>query len=502
MSMKKKVCQGSRGRVGILLVVVLALGVLNGCVHVGPDYKAPEQETPDLWEQELIRGLAEGEAALQTWWTTFNDPVLNSLIERAVGGNLDLKEAFARVKEARAMRGVASGERYPDLNAGGSAAKIRESDDFDVVTKDSNRTDDFYDVGMDATWEIDFWGRISRSIESADANLQASVENYRDALVILYAEIALNYVEARTMQARIRFAEASVGTQRGTLSITKARLRAEISGELDVRQAELNLANTESIIPQLKTRLVQAVNRLGVLLGEFPYALHQELAPPAPIPQPPARVAVGVPAELLRQRPDIRRAERQLAAQTARIGVATADLYPRFSLSGAFAYSGTNGTDLLDWGRRKFLFGPSFRWNIFDGGRVRNRINVEKTRAEQALVRYEQTVLKAAEDVENSMVSYTQQSDRREILQRAVVAAGKSVELVKALYKAGLTDFQNVFDMERSHFEQQQAFAASEGLVTENLVRLYKALGGGWEPQPEKIVEEVKDQEDRGEPIF
>ncbi len=502
MARKKEVLGKSTGRVGILLVVALLLGVLNACAHVGPDYKPPEQETPDLWQQELTKGLAEGEAALQTWWTTFNDPVLNSLIERAVKGNLDLKEAFARVREARAFRGVASGERYPDLNAGGDAARSRTSDDFLLITTDQNRTDDFYNAGFDATWEIDFWGRIGRSIESADASLQASVENYRDALVILYAEIALNYVEVRTLQARLRFAEASAETQKRTLEITKARLRAEISGELDVRQAELNLANTESIIPQLRSSLVQAINRLGVLLGEFPDALHQELTRPASIPKPPAQVTVGLPAELLRQRPDIRRAERELAAQTAQIGVATADLYPRFSLSGAFAYQGTNGSDLFDWGRRSWFFGPSFRWNLFDGGRVRNRINVEKARAEQALVRYQQTVLNAAEDVENSMVSYTQETDRREILQRAVVAAGKSVELVKALYKAGLTDFQNVFDMERSYFQQQQNFAASEGLVTENLVRLYKALGGGWEPQPEKIEEEVKDQEDRGEPIF
>ena len=500
MARNKEVLGKSTGRVGMLLVVVLALGLLQACATVGRDYIPPEPEAPDVWHEKLMKGLAEGKPALQSWWTVLNDPVLDSLIERAAKGNLDLQEAFARVKEARARRGFATGERFPDINGEGFIERGRTSEDFLLITTDQERTDTIGGVGLDATWEIDFWGRISRSIESADAGLQASLENYRDVLVLLYAEIALNYVEARTLQARICFAEESVRTQRGSLEITKARLKAEISGELDVRQAELNLANTESLIPRLKASRVQAINRLGVLLGDFPGALHAELDEPAPIPRPPDKVLVGVPTDVLRQRPDIRRAERELAAQTAQIGVATADLYPRFSLSGAFAFEGTS--DIFDWSKRTWFIAPAFRWNLFDGGRVRNRIKAEDARTQAALVRYEQSVLSALEDVENAMTSYIQETDRSKILNRSVIAAGKSVDLVKALYKAGLTDFQNVFDMERSSFEQQQEFAASTGLVTQNLIRIYRALGGGWQPEPKVLEEEIQDQEKRGEPIF
>ena len=236
MASKKEVAGKSTGRVGIFFVIVSAIGLLQACATVGPDYKQPELETPDLWHQQLVDGLAEGEASLQNWWTVLNDPTLDSLIERATKGNLDLKEAFARIKEARALRGVATGERYPDINGDGFVERNRTSDDFLLIQKSQDNPETIAAVGLDATWEIDFWGRITRSIESADAGLQASLESYRDVLVVLYSEIALNYVQVRTLQARIRFAKSQAESQRGTLEITKARLKAEISGELDVRR--------------------------------------------------------------------------------------------------------------------------------------------------------------------------------------------------------------------------------------------------------------------------
>ncbi len=469
-----------------LLPGALALGLLQGCVTlvtVGPDYTPPETEVPDAWHQAATEGLAEGEANLQTWWGTLNDPVLIGLIERAGQGNLDLKEAVARIREARARLGIASGEQFPDIDGQGLFERSRVSKGVaDAVPPPQDRTDNFYSIGLDSSWEIDFWGRIKRAVESADASLKASIEDYRDVVVVLLADVASNYVEVRALQARIRTARGNVEIQRRTLQLTKDRLEAGIAPELDVRQAELNLATTESVIPTLQILLVQAINRLGVLLGEPPSTLHAELAQPAPIPKPREEVTVGLPADLLRQRPDIRRAERALAAQTAQIGVATADLYPRFSLLGTFALEAVDGVKFFDRGNQAYGFGPAFRWNIFDGGRIHNNIKAQDALTEQALVRYENTVLRALEDVENSMVAYVQERDRREALARSVAAAERSVEIVEQAYIIGLTDFQNVLDTQRSLFEQQDALAESEGDVTQNLIRIYKALGGGWAP--------------------
>ncbi len=458
---------------------ILAAGlILQGCAAVGPDYIRPEPSMPDRWEQELAEGVAEGRAGLQTWWTVFNDPLLNELIEKAVEGNLNLEIAYGRIAEARGFLGIATGERLPDLNASGVAARQRVGEDFASPLADN--PGNFYSLGLDSSWELDFWGRIRRSVESAEANLQASVEDYRDALVVLLSEIARSYVEVRTLQARILFAEKNIEAQRNTLKATKDRFKADISPELDVYQAELNLARTESILPDLLTALVRTINRIGVLTGQHPGAVQDILAPPAPIPNADGDILVGIPSDLLRQRPDVRRAERQLASQTALIGVAVADLYPRFALFGEFGLEATS--NLFNGGNRFYSFGPSFRWNIFSAGRIRSRVMVEDARAEQLLAGYELTVLNALEEVENAMVAYAQEQDRREMLARSVSAAQKSVELVEQLYKLGLTDFQNLLDMERSLFEQQDRLAESEGRMTQNLVSLYKALGGGWSP--------------------
>ena len=484
----------------LLLVLVVAL-LLQSCISVGPDYEAPDMSAPDMWQAKLVEGVATGEMPLETWWKVFNDPVLDGIMDRAVDGNLDLRAAYARIKEARAIRGVATGERYPDINGGGDVFRERQTEDFGPLNPTNGRqTDWIYSTGVDGNWEIDFWGRISRSIASADADFQASIEDYRDILVLLYSEIARNYVDVRTLQERIEVAKYNVETQRGSLEITQARFRAEISPELDVRQAELNLARTESLIPELRQLAARAVHRLGVLIGENPGVLYSELSKPTAIPQPPPEVLVSVPANLVRQRPDIRSAERRLAAQSERIGIATADLYPTFFLLGDFGYLASS--DLFDSRNRAWSFGPTFRWNLFDGGRVRNQIEVQNARTEAALARYEQTVLVALEDVENAIVGYTEETVRRESLLRSVEAARKSVELVGVLYKSGLTDFQNVLDMERSLAEQEDTYVASVGLVTQNLIAIYRSLGGGWDPDPGLLQAEIQDAAMHGEPIF
>ncbi len=481
-----------------------ALLLLQGCsvFKVGPDYESPETAMPDQWHQRATAGLVDGEADIQNWWEVFNDPILTDLIEQATVGNKDLEVAFSRVQEARANRGFATGEFYPQVDGAGAAERTRQSEG--IVRNPGapqKRVDNFYSLGLDASWEIDVFGRIGRSVESADAGLQASIEDYRDVLVSLYSEVALSYIDVRAFQARIQFSKDNIATQAGTVTLTQDRLAAEIAPELDVRQAELNLARTEAELPRLEQAKVQAINRLGVLLGQPPAMLHPILEVDGPIPRPPQRIAAGLPSELLRQRPDIRAAERQLAAQTAQIGVATADLYPRFSLSGTFAFE-TAGSAIFGDGNHAWSFGPAFRWNIFNGGRVRNNILAQDARANQLLSDYENTVLEALEDVENSLVAFEQERIRRDALERSVIAAEESVRLVKELYIAGLTDFQNVLDMERSLAEQQDDLAESAGLVSQNLVALYRSLGGGWEPDPEPLQEEIRDQEEKGEPIF
>jgi len=462
-----------------ILIATLASLLVSGCA-VGPDFIKPEPVMPDAWHQELS-GSTTGEEGLQTWWERFNDPVLNKLIERAEINNFDLKIALERVNEARALLGFAAGERFPDINGGGDATRARYGEDFPAPSFDSKRTDYYYSTGLDAFWEIDLWGRVRRQVEAAEQSMYASIENYRDVLVILYAEVALNYIELRTLQQRLNFAEENTALQRETLKLTEDRLKAEIAPELDVEQAKLNLFRTESNIPLYRQAIVRTINRLGVLLGEQPQKLHAELTAPSAIPEPPSSVTVGIPTDILRQRPDIRKAERTLASQTARIGVAKADLYPAFSLVGTLGFEATS--DLFDSTNRYWSLGPQFRWNIFDGGRVRSRIQGADARAMQALAGYEQTVLLALEEVENAMVSFEQESNRRAILYQSVLAAQKSAELVRTLYITGLTDFQRLLDMERDLSEQQDSLAASQGTVSQNLVRLYKALGGGWNNQ-------------------
>jgi NodT family efflux transporter outer membrane factor (OMF) lipoprotein len=302
----------------------LVVGVLAGCA-VGPDYVAPKTDLPDLWEQELSEGLVDGEADLRTWWTALDDPVLDGLIARATEGNLDIRQAVARIREGRANLGIISGELLPSVDATGTIEESRISNNVAAATAPpQSRTDTFYDAGLDATWEVDFWGRIRRGVESADASLGASIDDYRDTLVILYADVASTYVQIRALQSRIASALSNVDTQRGALRLTIDRNRAGLAPDLDVRQAELNLATTEAFVPSLRSALAENINRLAVLLGEYPSDLHDELAAEEAIPQPPDEVLVSLPADLLRQRPDIRAAERNLAAQTAQVGVATA----------------------------------------------------------------------------------------------------------------------------------------------------------------------------------
>ncbi|MHC5139417.1 MAG: efflux transporter outer membrane subunit [Planctomycetota bacterium] len=480
-------------RLCLFAIPAVYLLIFSGC-KVGPDYVRPESAVPDQWHEKAVQGLEDGSADLETWWTLFNDPVLEDLIGRSRAENLDLQIAAARIMESRALLGVASGEYWPNVDAGGFYSRDRVSENglSGIPSGDVDETN-LHSIGVDASWEIDVFGRIGRSVESAQASMQATVEDYRDVLVSLYSEVAQSYISLRSLQTRIQYAVDNAALQRDTLKLTQDRREAGLVPQLDVEQAKLVLASTEAVIPSLRQREAEAIHRLGVLLGQPPAALYDELSTAADVPDVPEQVAASLPAELLRQRPDIRRAERILAAQTAEIGVATAGLYPTFSLSGTFALEAQQINDVGDWNSRTWGFGPSMRWNLFDGDRIRNNIKVQEARAEQAMIDYERTVLLALEDVENAMVSFEREKERFADLHRSVVAAQESVKLVGTLYENGLTDFQNVLDMQRSLTGQQDLMASSEGAVANNLVRIYSSLGGGWS---EESIEEEDQNKD------
>jgi NodT family efflux transporter outer membrane factor (OMF) lipoprotein len=468
---------GIRCRSTMLFAAIMVL-TLVGCAAVGPDYVPVEPTAQQEWHSDLQGGLTANRLnpeALAHWWTTLNDPDLSHLEERAVKGNLDLKEAQARILEARALRGISKANLFPTVDGGGTVTERRFSENSGTGDRST-----LYAAGFDAGWELDIFGGVRRSVEAAEANLQATQEDLHDVLVSLLAEVALNYVEVRTFQARLAVTEANIKTLEESYMLNESRYQAGIIDELAVQESLRLLETSRSQIPALETGLEAAKNRLAVLLGEQPGKLHWELNAKRPIPAVPETVAVGIPADTLRNRPDIRRAERFLAAQTARIGVATADLYPKFRLFGTIGLESISAGNFFEYGSRAWGFGPSFSWNIFDAGAIRQNIKVQTARQEQALIQYESAVLQALEEVENVLVAYAKEQDRRDSLTKAEAAAERATLLAQDQYEAGLVNFNNVLDTQRALLILQDQLAQSEGTVTSNLVRLYKALGGGW----------------------
>lgn len=464
--------------------------IMTGCVTVGPDYVRPDTSLSTTWHSELKGGLIAGEMNPQTlaaWWSTLNDPELSSLIDRAVSGNLDLKKARARIREARARRGIAKAGLFPTFDAAGSATRSYSSKDSG--TDNTSETSDLYTASFDAGWEVDIFGGVRRSVEAAEADIGASQEDLRDVLVSLLAEVAVNYIDLRTFQLRLAIAEVNLEAQNETYQLTLWRYQAGLSDELSVQQARYNLENTRAQLPTLRTGKEEALNRIAVLLGEQPGKVHSLLEQQVSIPVIPLKLTIGVPADVLRNRPDVRRAERELAAQSARIGVATADLYPKLTLSGSIGFEtlkmSTSPTSQT-WSSN---VGPGITWAIFKAGAIRQNIEVQSALHKQALITYEAAILSALEDVENALVAYAEEQNRRDDLWEAAQAAQKAGELAKYKYQSGLTDFENVLEAQRSLLTFQDQLAQSNGTVISNLVRLYKALGGGWKsmcPDEEK----------------
>ena len=465
-----------------LLSIMTLVFTIGGCAPVGPNYTAPDTSVAKTWHSRLKGGLASEDIdpnTLALWWTTLNDSELSSLIERAVKGSLDLKSAYSRVRQARAQRGIAVAGMFPALDFSGSDKWTRSSE-----TTGTKETTELYSSNFDAGWEIDIFGGVRRSIESANASLQSSKEDLRDVMVTLVSEVALNYIDVRTYQARLAAVEENLKSQQETYNLVVWRNQAGLSDDLAVQQALYNLESTRSEIPTLNTSLEAAMNRVAVLLGEQPGEVHDELEPNKPIPVPSPKVAIGIPAEVLRRRPDIRKAERDLAAQTAKVGVATADLYPKFSLSGSigieaplFSEFKSNLSNSSNW---TLSGGPGISWTIFDAGAIRQNIKVQSELQEQALIEYESTVLSALEEVENALVAYANEQNKMESLDKAMQAAQSASELAWQEYQSGLTDFSDVLTAQQSLLSFQNQLTQSRGTVTSNLIRLYKTLGGGW----------------------
>lgn len=466
-------------RTAVLGALVL---IISGCM-VGPNYRKPDTSTPAKWNEAADFASAKSPVELARWWTTFNDPELDSLVDRAVRLNKDLKLAQARVREARAQKGIVAADLYPQVNTSADYSRNRSSENASPGGSSGGSTGDFdlFQAGFDAGWEIDIFGRTRRAVEAANADIEASEENLRDVLVSLLAEVARSYLQVRGTQLRLTIAHDNINAQRQTLELVTARYQAGLSSELDVAQARAQLSNTEAQVPTLETQLKQSIYQLGVLLAQEPATLVEELSKVAPIPMTPPEIPAGLPSEILRRRPDIRKAERELAAATARIGVATADLFPRFSLIGALGLQSVSLSDFFTSGSRFWSVGPTVKWPVFDAGRIRANIQVQNARQEQALAQYEKTVLSSFADVESSIVAYLREQESRRSFSDSVDASRRAVEIANELYTQGLVDFLNVLVNQRALYQSQDQLAQSDQKVATNLVAVYKALGGGWD---------------------
>jgi len=462
-----------------LLLSLAGTACLSGCL-VGPDYKKPQLDMPTNYaEQPQIKQA-------RTWWNSFNDPELNSLLERAVKANTNLLAAESRIRQARAVYTETASQEYPGLTATGAYSRSRPSQNAPSVTGAEGpnvASMDNFQAGFDAAWEIDVFGGVRRTIEAAGYNVEASIEDRRDAMVTLLAEVARAYIDLRGFQRQLGITQENIKAQRDTLELTKTKQRAGLSSDLDVAQSEALVYQTESTMPTLETGIRQSAYLIAILLAEEPMALDKELLTSEPIPNSDVPgIPLGLPSDLLRRRADVRRAERQLAAATANIGVAVAQLYPQFSLTGSLGLQSGNSKDFFSWPSRYWSIGPSVSWPVLDWGKIQASIKVQNELAEQAFLTYKQAVLNSLQDVDNSLVAYTRERQRQTSLVGAVDANKRAVELSLKLYtKGGLIDFLTVLDAERQLFAAQDALAQSQHDAVADLVSLYKALGGGWE---------------------
>lgn len=472
--------------------LLLALFASSGCtsIHqwwrhglkVGPNYCRPATPVADAWMDANNPRVSSSSEQAWDWWRVFNDATLEHLVLTASRQNLPLQVAGLRVLEARAQRHIVAANLFPQTqNAFGDYTRQQFSRNAVFPPRAMAQSFDDWSTGFDLSWELDVWGRIRRAIESQDAELDASIENYDDVLVTLIGDVAAAYIEIRAFDERLELARQNVDIQQKSLDVAEARFSAGRASELDVDQARSNLSSTEASIPLLKQGRRQAQNRLAVLLGVPPGDIGPLLDEPQTIPLTPQEVVVGIPAELLRRRPDIRRAERRVAAQCARIGVATADLYPQFGLNGEIRVQSEDFADLFSGDSLAGFIAPGFRWKILNYGRITNNIHVQEARFQQQVVEYENAVLVAQREVEDAVVQFLRSQERVAKLKKAVEAAQRSVQTASIQFGKGKIDYDRVFILESSLVRLQDELVRTQADVAIGLVRVYKSLGGGWQ---------------------
>ena len=483
------------------LVMFILLSFLSGCT-VGPDFTRPSVNVSQTWLEAADQRVKTESAETRTWWRVFDDPVLDQLIARAYRENLSLKIAGVRVLEARAQLGIATGGLYPQTQqAFGSLQYNRVSERAPQALLNSNFNYWLSEIGLQAGWELDFWGKFRRAIESANAHWLASIANYDSALVSLTAGVANSYITIRTLEKRLDIARQNVETQKESLKVTEARFQYGTGSQLDVEQAKTALYNTLASIPVLETQWRQAKDALSVFLGLPPTDLADLLKDASEIPVSPAQVVMGIPADLLRRRPDIRSAEQQAAAQCAQIGVAKADLYPAFSLTGNFGFLSSDVgnfklSDMFQWKSRTAQTGPSFRWNILNYGQTRNNVRVQDARLQELLITYQNAVLTAQQEVEDNLAAFLKAQDQAGFLAQGVSAAKTSLDLAVLQYREGIVDFTTVLVAQQALLNVQDSLASTLGNISSSLVGVYRALGGGWEIREGKdlVSPEIKEE--------
>ncbi len=488
---------------GLISITLLAIG----CTTVGPDYVRPSADVSGQWMEVADARVKPEPAEYREWWTVFDDPVLNALVEIAYKENLTLRSAGIRIMEARAALGISVGTQYPQVQEGtGEISQIWLSEN--VVSAGVTPTTTNFDVwrlGFDVGWELDFWGKFRRGVESANADLGAAIANYDDILVSLVAEVAATYVLIRTFEERLNVARDNVKIQERSFQITGVRFRNGAVTELDVQQAKATLRNTQALIPQLQTGLRQSQNALGVLLGMPPRDLQDVIGGPRTIPTAPPDVAVGMPTELLRRRPDIRRAEREVAAQSARIGMVKSDLYPRITLAGSFNLTADDAAGVFMGDSFSGFGGPAFVWPLFDYGRITNNVRVQDARFQQLAVQYQNAVLKAAQEVEDALVAFLRAQEQVKFLADSAEASRRWVNLSLIQYREGVIDFTPVLLAQDFLTQQEDRLAETTGAIARNLIAVYKAIGGGWEIRagkefvPMEIREEMQERTSWGD---
>jgi NodT family efflux transporter outer membrane factor (OMF) lipoprotein len=497
-------------RLGRAAAVLLTLAC-SGCM-VGPDYQSPPAPAAVKFLEANQPSVDTKTQEYETWWRVFHDPVLDRLIKIAYGQNLGLVAAGTRVLQARAELGVAIGDFYPQSQQATSSIIYARPSHADPTATPESRVSGFWRASLGASidWELDFWGKFRRAIQSADAAYLASIASYDDTLVTLLGDVATTYIGIRTLQTQIAIAEDNIVKQKKALAIAEARFRGGAATKLDVYQAENVLGQTESAVPQLTAQLKQGMNALRVLLGMAPQPLDDLLRGPTTIPVPPINVAVGVPADLVRRRPDIRAAELAAMSQSAQIGFAEANLYPAFSLFGNFGTisANINGNKLSDLFMGKgitFGFGPTFQWNILNYGQITNTVRVQDAKLQELLVDYQNSVLTAQQQVENGLATFLESRKEVDDLRRSVAAANAAVGLAILQYQLGTRDFTTVLTAEQNLYTAQNDLATAEGNVSTGLAAVYRALGGGWQIRdnnefvPAQTVDEMRNRTNWGD---